>query len=347
MALRKKIAKRDSVPIIVILFHREEETRRMLEQLRKVTDNYSLIIVNNGFGDQNFLKSLDMGRYIENNVNTGTIKAVNQGLDVAEGKYVAVLHADLLIFEEGWLEHIIQFMERRTDVGLVGLAGRHTINANGTFDINTTITKMIGYPASHQPTWRFTEVATIDGLGWVMRNIGLRLDEGYGLMHYYDLDLSLQYIEAGYRVYVAAVEIEHLADSASEMRSSRDEEEYLAAIGGDDEAYYADVRKKFLDKWQQVLPISRGYRDEAFYYYRLGELERQMEGLEESNCARGAEFERLSDYIQKLEGDIKDRNAELEKAADYARRLEELIASAEKGKEHGIVGRFRRKAPGG
>gem|GEM_PF-5754318 len=42
--------------------------------------------------------------------------------------------------------------------------------------------------------------------------MGIRLDESFGLMHAYDVDLSLQYIEAGFRVNVAAVEIEHLAD---------------------------------------------------------------------------------------------------------------------------------------
>lgn len=340
---KKGMAKRDSVPIIVVLFHREKETRQMFKQLEKVTGNYSLIIVNNGFDDRDFLESLNTEHYIENEVNVGTIKAINQGLDVAEGKYIAVLHADLLIFEEGWLDHIIQFMERRVDVGLVGLAGRHAIKADGTYDESTTLTKMIGYPASYLPTWRFTEVATIDGLGWVMRNIGLRLEEDYGLMHYYDLDLSLQNIEAGYKVYVAAVEIEHLADPLGEMRSSRDEGEYLAAIGGDDESYYAEVKKKFLDKWQHVLPITRGYRDEAFYYYyyRLGELEKWAEELreyikklEESNSARGAELERLTNYIRRLEKDIRDKDGELEKAADYARKLEEFIDRAKKGRGH-------------
>ncbi|MDD5448363.1 MAG: glycosyltransferase, partial [Actinomycetota bacterium] len=99
---KKGIAKRDSVPIIVVLFHREKETRQMFKQLEKVTGNYSLIIVNNGFDDRDFLESLNTEHYIENEVNVGTIKAINQGLDVAEGKYIAVLHADLLIFEEGW-----------------------------------------------------------------------------------------------------------------------------------------------------------------------------------------------------------------------------------------------------
>jgi hypothetical protein len=89
-----------------------------------------------------------------------------------------------------------------------------------------------GYPASYRPTWRLTEVAAIDGLGWVMRNNGFRLDEDFGMMHFYDLDLSLQFIEAGFRVYVAGVEIEHLSED--ERESTRSREDYLARVGGSD-----------------------------------------------------------------------------------------------------------------
>jgi glycosyltransferase involved in cell wall biosynthesis len=286
---------REMVPIVVVVYHREEVTRQMFAQLAEVTRNYSLIIVNNGFDDPDFLHSLKPEHYIENVENNGAIASINQGLDLARGDYVAVLHNDLLIFDEGWLDHVIKFMDRRQDVGLVGLGGRHGIAENGALIILSTVIAQRGYAELYKPTWRMTEVATIDGLGWVMRNRGFRLDESFGYMHFYDLDLSLQYIDAGDRVYVAAVDLYHLA--VDDDRSSRSNGCYLEKIGGDDVAYYDEVREKFRAKWAHLLPIWRGGRDEGCLEYTI------------------------ADYLR-MEAEFRKLSAEMKKVAAYVRRLE-------------------------
>ena len=316
--------RRDPVPIVVAVYHREEDTCAMFKQLRKVTDNYSLIIVNNGFDDPRFLRKLKPIHYIENEANTGAIRPINQGLEVAKGEYIAVLHNDLLIFDEGWLDHIIEFMERKQDVGLVGLAGRHSINADGSLDLETTIVKMRGYPLSYKPTWRFTEVATIDGLGWVMRNRGIRLEESFGLMHFYDLDLSLQYIDAGYRIYSAAVDIQHLAEFKD--RSTRTKIEYLKRVGGDDEAYYEEVREMFRKKWEHLLPITRGFQDEAYAFNRIKDLEKYREGLEKDNKAKEKEISKASKHIFKIENEIGAKSADIQRMQKHIQKLEKLLA---------------------
>ncbi len=303
---------REIIPVVLPVFHREAETRLMLGQLAEVTEGYSLFIINNGFDDIEFLREQKPARYVENEENVGVIRAVNQGLDLSGGEYVAVLHSDLLIYEEGWLEHILDFMDRRPDVGLVGLAGRHAIGADGVAEPETTVVDMRGYADYMRPTWRITEVAAIDGLGWVMRNVGLRLDESFGLMHAYDLDLSLQYIEAGYRVYVASVEIEHLAEQAG--HSTRCLPEYLERIGGDDEAYQRASAEKLRGKWEHLLPICRGRRDEAYAYRRIeslldqvSELEGWARALEKENAAMKAEMEKASAHFKKLERLLAER----------------------------------------
>lgn len=295
---------------MVVVYHREEETRMMLEQLGRVTDHYSLIVVDNGFEDRSLLKRLRPLHHVRNPENAGAVRSINQGLELAEGEYVAVLHNDLLIHDEGWLDHIIDFMSRSGDVGLVGLAGRHTIRADGMYDNETTVLANRGGFAHTFPTWRFTEVATIDGLGWVMRNDGTRLDESLGLMHFYDLDLSLQYIASGQRVFVAAVELRHLAEQ--EGRSTREDTGYLAVIGGSDAAYFEEVRKAFLAKWRHMLPITRGFMDENYFFERLNVLQRYIE--------------EQGDYIGKLESDIAEKQAELEKAVEHIGMLERKLA---------------------
>ena len=295
------------VEIIVPVYHREDATRLMFEQLARVTSDYSLIVVNNGFDDPDFLTGLDPAHYIENQENAGAIRPVNQGLDLARGKYACVLHNDLLIYEEGWLDHIIEFMERRGDVGLVGLAGRHSIKADGCMDVDTTVANIRGYPASYRPTWRLTEVAAIDGLGWVMRNNGFRLDEDFGMMHFYDLDLSLQFIEAGFRVYVAGVEIEHLSED--ERESTRSREDYLARVGGSDADYYDEVAGRFRRKWGHLLPVTRGFQDERSAYNRIDDLQRQI-------GKQDAYIEELGRYSEHLLNDVGSKAVEIEKASE-------------------------------
>ncbi len=141
----------------------------MIEQLLKTTGNYKLAIGNNGFNELKFLRSLNPAISIENRENVGIIRAINQALEKLTSKYVAFLHSDLLIFNEGWLEQIIDFIERRSDVGLVGFAGRHTIREDGKPNAESTIVNMRGYPEYCKPTWKITEVATIYGLSWVTR----------------------------------------------------------------------------------------------------------------------------------------------------------------------------------
>ena len=310
--------KRGPVPIVVAIYHREDETRKMFEQLSRVTDNYSLVLVNNGFDDEKYLKKLKPLHYVKNTENTGAIRPINQGLDLAEGEYICVLHNDLLIYDEGWLDHIIEFMDRRQDVGLVGLAGRHGIKEDGSLDLRSTIVKMRGYPRYYVPTWRFTEVATIDGLGWVMRNKGFRLEESFGMMHFYDLDLSLQYIDAGDKVYCVAVDVWHIAEN--QQQSTRSKSDYLKVVGGDDESYYEEVREAFREKWQHLLPIWRGERDEAY------EKDDEYDRLEAEYKNVIITYRELEFYTKKLERDYDEKSVTLEILAGYVHALEAEVA---------------------
>ncbi len=262
---------REVIPVVLPVFHREAETRLMLGQLAEVTDGYSLVIINNGFDDREFLLEQEPARYVENEENVGVIRAVNQGLDMSGGEYVAVLHSDLLIYEEGWLDHILDFMGRRPDVGLVGLAGRHAIGADGLAEPETTVVDMRGYPDYMRPTWRITEVAAIDGLGWVMRNVGFRLDESFGLMHAYDLDLSLQYIEAGYRVYVASVEVDQVSELEGWARALQEENAAMKAEMEKASAHFEKLERLLAERQEgQTLPVTPRLTapEKARYYLR-------------------------------------------------------------------------------
>ncbi|MFH1150621.1 MAG: glycosyltransferase [Actinomycetota bacterium] len=301
-----------TLPIIMVLYHREQDTRKVLERLDRVTDGYSLILVDNGFDDTDYIKSLGAAGYVKNSENEGIPRAINQGLELADGRYVAVMHNDLFIYDEGWLQHIIEFMERRPDVGIVGLAGRHTIKEDGSLDEETLVVTLPEYEEVYGPTWRFTEVATIDGICFVMRNIGLRLDESMGPLHYYDLDISMQYAEAGYRLYCANVECRH------------GREEYLKAggemaaltTGTDTDEAFLEARESFLWKWGDALPITRGFVDERYFYHRHDDMVERLHSLRD-------EYLKLEEYAENvLQVECRDKTEEIERAKEYVSLLE-------------------------
>ncbi|MHB8895057.1 MAG: glycosyltransferase [Candidatus Geothermincolia bacterium] len=314
---------REAVPVIVPLFGREPEARMMFEQLDRVTDNYSLILIDNGFEDAALLDELKPAGYVKNDENTGVVRAMNQGLDLCvDAPIIVAMHSDTVIYDEGWLDHIIDFLESRPDVGLIGLVGRHSIREDGSLDLETTVLKQQKhFPRSMRPTWRFSEVAAIDGMAFVMRNLGLRLDESLGLMHYYDLDISMQYIEAGYRVYTAGVDCWHMAGFGAE--SSRASEPYLAAVGGDDEVYYDEVREKFRRKWQHMLPITRGFRDEAYAHERITELLDRSEEMENL-------YRKVDVMLKRAEVEVERRGDEIGRAAEHIEKVESHLEAMTK-----------------
>jgi glycosyltransferase involved in cell wall biosynthesis len=321
-----------TVPIVMILYHREEDTRDVLEQLDRVTDDYNLVFVDNGFDDVDYIKGLGAAGYLRNAENVGIPRSINQGLELAEGRYIAVMHNDLFIYDEGWLRHIIEFMERRPDVGIVGLAGRHTIKEDGSLDEETLVVALPEYEDIYGPSWRFTEVATIDGICFVMRNIGLRLDESMGPLHYYDLDISMQYAEAGYRVYCANVECRH----GREKYLRAGGEEAALTTGTDTDEAFLEAKERFLAKWGGSLPITRGFVDERCFLNRNRELSTRMSDLESRMSDLESEYSRLEDYCRRVLDDLKELEAEnrakateIEKAKDYVSTLEAARAAEE------------------
>ncbi len=334
-----KTSERADVPIIVVLYGREGHTRAMFEQLGRVTDGYFLVLVDNGFEDEGLVESLSPRVLIKNETNQGITKAVNQGLaECGDSPYIAVLHNDTMVFEEGWLDHVVDFMESRPDVGVVSLCGRHGIRQDGSLDLETTVFLQEKFPRSFKPTWRFTEVAAIDGFAFVMRNIGLQLDESLGIMHYYDIDLSMQYIEAGYRAYAVGIDCEHIA---TVDYSSRTDQGYLALVGGDDDDYFEAVRERFRRKWQHMLPIVRGYRDEAYAWSRIEELTEENSELKSHNRAVEAdanakteEIYKAAAHIERVEGvlgELELRNKELERRLSSAQSAAAPWDEGEKG----------------
>jgi hypothetical protein len=312
---------RDSGPteIVVVLYHREDETREMFEQLSKVTDNYSLIIVDNGFDDPDLIRGLEPLHYIENKENTGAIRGINQGLEQARGEYVAVLHSDVLIYDEGWLDHIIEFMGARPDVGLVGLGGWHEISADGLVSREVGDVDTKGWRPD-KPVSRFTEVAAARGAGLVLRRTDLRFDDRFDTGSGCSIDLSLGYCELGYRIYAVSVDC-----------SLKTADPHALAI----------ARDALLEKRGEIVGVSCDYTDERSVAAETGELigametvccniESRNERYEELlaiNDSRQAELDRISILVRNLEREDREAHEVIERKADQVRELQARLGS--------------------
>ena len=139
----------------------------------------------------------------------GVVKSFNQGLDAATSPYVVLMHNDIVVKGRGWIDKAIDFMEANPDAGIVGQAGWKEIQANGLYYGRGLVTSI----DSHEKhgAKEFEEVAVLDGCCNVIRNIGLKLDSNLDY-YYYDADLSLQYRNAGYKLYVMDGHATHFAD---------------------------------------------------------------------------------------------------------------------------------------
>lgn len=283
-------------PIVINYLEHNGAPGSVFEQLNAVTDDYSLVLIDNGSGDHNCLKGLNPAHLIKNPDNA-FVFGINSALKLLPDEFVAVLRNDVLILDEGWLDNIVSFLERRPDVGLVGIAGWHSVSEKGVPDLMTPVSRLRGHPDSNKPTWRFTEVAAIDDPGWVMRNTGIRLSEDIGDA-FLSVDLSLQYINSGFRVYVAALDFSHTGNrdvAADRFSFARDHRDVV------DNATHEGARLYMRNKWDGVLPLTRGFTDESYVMNKVEELARQVMQLEAENAAKADALEHVRRHEKQLE----------------------------------------------
>lgn len=244
-----KIKKHKKVNVVIPVLDRKEETVKTLKSLFKNNTGIDVWIVDNGSKDISYLSDFKV-RIIKNKDNLGTVKAINQGLKFCQSEYIVVMHNDIVVNTKDWISKSVKFMKKNNDIGIVGVAGWKKLRKNGIPDWGTVITAIDKYNRKPKD---FAEASILDGSCNVIRNLGLQLDEIYGLMHYYDLDLSMQYKQRGYRLFVMDGSAEHFAEDPG--KSTRANKDYLNKIGMADSVYYQKNGKIFLDKWKNYLPM--------------------------------------------------------------------------------------------
>jgi GT2 family glycosyltransferase len=247
--------------IIIAVWNQLGYTRLTIDSILKNTPSpFELVVIDNGSKPNvkayfSSIKDDADINYIRNETNAGPIKAINQGLKAAKYPYIAVIHNDVVIFEKDWLNKIITVMKIDPKIGIAGIAGRKEIFKTGcvneaSLKHNLQNEEDLGPVMEEQ----ISNVAVVDGLCFVMKKELLEkvhgLDESFGYMHCYDLDISLKSITLGYKNVVVKVEAMHVGNGGRTryMRSYRE-------IVKDDYGLLKRNCKILANRWRHVLPL--------------------------------------------------------------------------------------------
>jgi GT2 family glycosyltransferase len=124
---------RPTASIILTVHDKEKHIVRLLETLIGNTKSYprwDLHIVYDGCTDasrkvaQHVLHDFPVPVYEYETPDVWEVKANNHGLTRAQGKYCVILQDDNFIYEAGWLEKMLSWLEEHPNVGILGgLAG--------------------------------------------------------------------------------------------------------------------------------------------------------------------------------------------------------------------------------
>lgn len=235
--------------IIVINYNTKKMTLECIESVRKFTKNieYEIILIENST-DQNEVLNLNSKdiKSIRNEINVGFGKANNQGVEVAQGKYVLFLNSDTLLVENSLFE-MVKWMKDHPKAGAITCKllykNRKVQTAGGNFptlfkvfmwatflDDIPGISRIFGsyhlsadvpiskdmYKYEHQQDW--ISGAVFLSTTEILKKVGGFDDDIF--MYGEDVELSYRIKKAGHQIwYVPATKIIHFGSASSSGES--------------------------------------------------------------------------------------------------------------------------------
>lgn len=167
-----------------------------LDSIERYTDlsNIEIIVVNNAPPNEEKIFFINLPEYIKvisYPLNLGYPRAVNRGIEIAEGKYILLLNNDTILLDQPknqWINQLITPFFTDEKVGITGVFKKNIpeINRNFILFFCTLISRE------------------------VIDNIGL-LDESFGLGYCEDMLMSLKAEDMGYKC--VSVPTDEIADN--------------------------------------------------------------------------------------------------------------------------------------
>lgn len=238
----------NGLSIIIVNWNTKKELLRCIESIyqNKWKNIKEIIVVDNGSQDGSVeeLKIVFPSvLIIQNETNLGFARAVNQGIQIASGRYFLLLNPDTEL-KDGVIEKLYFFMEKHPEIGVVG---PQLLNDNGSKQnsianfpslatelLNKNILRLLfpkRYPGKERDYSRPIEVDSVIGACMMVRRkaieeVGL-LDEDYFLF-LEETDWCYRMKKAGWRVYhVPDVEVIHFQGKSVGQDKKRAKVEYF------------------------------------------------------------------------------------------------------------------------
>ncbi len=237
------------ISIIIVNYNVKEFVKNLLYSLQKALQNYTseIILVDNASSDGSVADIEEKFNYVKviaNKDNIGFGKANNQGLQIASGKYIALLNPDTIVREDTFSK-LIKFMNENPNAGMTTCK---VLNPDGTLQLAcrrsfpgpwVSFTKIAGlsklfpkskifskYNLTYLDENKINEVDAISGSFMFFTSEVYQKVGGFDpqfFMYGEDLDLCYRVQLAGYKVYyVPETEIIHYKGESTK-RSSIDE----------------------------------------------------------------------------------------------------------------------------
>lgn len=188
--------------IITLTYNKLEYTKKFVESLYKYTNDFELIIVDNGStdGTVEYLKSLNGIKTIFNSENAGFSKGNNQGIEIAEGEYIGFLNNDILLYPN-WFEECEKVFEKEN---AAFVSPRH-VNPHYDNTYEKSYIKYFqskfNYVAPYEKSFDECVFSCVLTKKNVLNKIGI-FDVNYTPAFFEDNDIKYRAISAGYGVFV-------------------------------------------------------------------------------------------------------------------------------------------------
>ncbi|HRY29936.1 MAG TPA: glycosyltransferase family 2 protein, partial [Elusimicrobiota bacterium] len=194
---------------IIILCHNDlHYLKQCVDSIKKYTHvPYELIFVDNASEDdsQRYLRSIKGAKVIINPVNLAFAKGNNQGAQIANGEYILLLNADVVV-TEGWLDRLLRCAESDPSIGLVGPCTNSATKVQTVVAPYKSIKDLPRFAMAHSlkndSVWEDVQRLIAFCLlikREVIQKVGL-LDERFGPGGYEDYDYCLRVNQAGYKI---------------------------------------------------------------------------------------------------------------------------------------------------
>lgn len=205
-----------------------KETRDNVDQ---TFDEVEFVIIDNGSDEP--LNELDFegAKIIRLEESVGVYPTFELGMKEAQGEYVAFFHSDLVVWEKGWNNRVVEAFEKNPLLGMIGYIGSNEIDGSGGRGLGTTsnfqgraleaetaegIKGWVGSAAAihGKVSDGLSKAAVVDGCAMILRRkayetIEFRRD--FPIHHFYDRLISTQLLQKYWEIAVLGIACDHFS----------------------------------------------------------------------------------------------------------------------------------------